>query len=178
MTTCKCDHLTIFASLMDPFDSTIGEPDTKALEMISIIGCTISLIAVLVTIAVSLVFWRAVKSPRAKVLLNLCVAVALSCIFVIVEGLARGNKVGCTVVAALFFTTSCSLCFSWMLCEGVLLYILLVKVFGGIAEEKVKYFYIFGWGFPAIIVAISLAATQAVGGTVTRTRAGLMFPAG
>ena len=33
-----------------------------------------------------------------------------------------------------------------MLCEGVLLYILLVKVFGGGAEEKVKYFYIFGWG--------------------------------
>ncbi|XP_068678749.1 adhesion G protein-coupled receptor B1-like [Montipora foliosa] len=162
ITTCKCDHLTIFASLMDPFDSTIGEPDTKALEMISIIGCTISLIAVLVTIAVSLVFWRAVKSPRAKVLLNLCVAVALSCIFVIVEGLARGNKVGCTVVAAFLHYFLLSL-FSWMLCEGVLLYILLVKVFGGIAEEKVKYFYIFGWGFPAIIVAISLAATQAVG---------------
>ncbi|XP_068681245.1 adhesion G protein-coupled receptor L4-like isoform X1 [Montipora foliosa] len=162
MTTCKCDHLTIFASLMDPFDSTIGEPDTKALEMISIIGCTISLIAVLVTIAVSLVFWRAVKSPRAKVLLNLCVAVALLCIFVIVEGLARGNKVGCTVVAAFLHYFLLSL-FSWMLCEGVLLYILLVKVFGGSAKEKVKYFYIFGWGFPAIIVAISLAATQAVG---------------
>ncbi|XP_068679872.1 adhesion G protein-coupled receptor L4-like isoform X2 [Montipora foliosa] len=162
MTTCKCDHLTIFASLMDPFNSTIGEPHKKALEMISIIGCTISLIAVLVTIAVSLVFWRAVKSPRAKVLLNLCVAVALSCIFVILEGLARGNKVGCTVVAAFLHYFLLSL-FSWMLCEGVLLYILLVKVFGGIAEEKVKYFYIFGWGFPAIIVAISLAATQAVG---------------
>ena len=74
--------------------------------MISIIGCTISLIAVLVTIAVSLVFWRAVKSPRAKVLLNLCVAVALSCIFVIVEGSARGNKVCFNIqtVYLLFFT--------------------------------------------------------------------------
>ncbi|XP_068678794.1 uncharacterized protein [Montipora foliosa] len=162
MTTCKCDHLTIFASLMDPFDSTIGEADTKALEMMSIIGCTISLIAVLVTIVVTLLFWRAVKSPRSKVLLNLCVAVALSCIFVIFEGSARGNKVGCTVVAAFLHYFLLSL-FSWMLCEGVLLYILLVKVFGGSAEEKVKYFYIFGWGFPAIIVAISLAATQAVG---------------
>ncbi|XP_068747903.1 uncharacterized protein [Montipora capricornis] len=162
MTTCKCDHLTIFAAIMDPFDSTIGEADTKVLEMLSIIGCTISLIAVLVTIVVTLLFWRAVKSTRAKVLLNLCVAVALSCIFVIVEGSARGNKVGCTVVAAFLHYVLLSL-FSWMLCEGVLLYILLVKVFGGIAEEKVKYFYIFGWGFPAIIVAISLAATQAVG---------------
>ena len=61
--------------------------------MMSIIGCTISLIAVLVTIVVTLMFWRAVKSPRSKVLLNLCVAVASSCIFVIFEGSARGNKV-------------------------------------------------------------------------------------
>ena len=36
--------------------------------------------------------------------------------------------------------------FSWMLCEGVLHYILLVKVLGGGAEDKVKYFYLFGWG--------------------------------
>lgn len=36
--------------------------------------------------------------------------------------------------------------FCWMLCEGVLLYFLLVKVFGGGAEDKVKYFYLFGWG--------------------------------
>ena len=36
--------------------------------------------------------------------------------------------------------------FSWMLCEGVLHYILLVQVFGVGAESKVKYFYVFGWG--------------------------------
>ncbi|XP_044174181.1 adhesion G-protein coupled receptor G4-like [Acropora millepora] len=161
-TTCNCDHLTIFASLMDPFDSEVGEAHRKALEMISIVGCSISLIAVLVTIAVSLMFWRAIKSPRAKVILNLCIAIALSCIFVISEGFARDNKVGCIVVAALLHYFLLAM-FSWMLCEGVLLYILVVKVFGGGAEEKVKYFYIFGWGFPAIIVAISLAVTQTVG---------------
>ncbi|XP_067032059.1 uncharacterized protein [Acropora muricata] len=161
-TTCNCDHLTIFASLMDLIDSNVGEAHRKALEMISIVGCSISLIAVLVTIAVSLIFWRAIKSPRAKVLLNLCIAIALSCIFVISEGFARDNKVGCIVVAALLHYFLLAM-FSWMLCEGVFLYILLVKVFGGGPEEKVKYFYIFGWGFPAIIVAISLAVTQTVG---------------
>ncbi|XP_074635576.1 uncharacterized protein LOC141893971 isoform X3 [Acropora palmata] len=161
-TTCKCDHLTIFASLMDPFDSNVGEAHRKALEMISIVGCSISLMAVLVTIAVSLMFWRAIKSPRAKVILNLCIAIALSCIFVISEGFARDNKVGCTVVAAFLHYFLLAM-FSWMLCEGVLLYLLLVKVFGGSVEEKVKYFYLFGWGFPAIIVVTSLAATRAVG---------------
>ncbi|KAK2547207.1 Adhesion G protein-coupled receptor L3 [Acropora cervicornis] len=146
-TTCNCDHLTIFASLMDPFDSEVGEAHRKALEMISIVGCSISLIAVLVTITVSLMFWRAIKSPRAKVILNLCIAIALSCIFVISEGFARDNKVACIVVAALLHYFLLAM-FSWMLCEGVLLYILVVKVFGG---------------FPVIIVAISLAVTQTVG---------------
>ena len=54
-------------------------------------------------------------------------------------------QAGCTVVAVFLHYFLLAL-FSWMLCEGVLLYILLVKVFGGGAEEKVKYFYIFGWG--------------------------------
>ena len=33
-----------------------------------------------------------------------------------------------------------------MLCEGVLHYFLIVKVFGGGVAVQVKYFYIFGWG--------------------------------
>ena len=76
----------------------VGEAHTKALEIISIVGCTISLLAVLITIAVTLFFWRVVKSPRAKVLLNLCVAIALSCIFVISEGSVRGNEVWLYIV--------------------------------------------------------------------------------
>ena len=71
----------------------VGEAHQRALEIISIVGCTISLVAVLITIAVTLFFWRVVKSPRAKVLLNLCFAIALSCVFVISEGWVRGNEV-------------------------------------------------------------------------------------
>ncbi|XP_078361558.1 adhesion G protein-coupled receptor B2-like [Oculina patagonica] len=161
-TTCQCDHLTIFASLMDPYGASVGEAHTKALEIISIVGCSISLLAVVVTIAVTLFFWRAVKSPRSKVLLNLCAAVAVSCILVISEGSARDNKVGCTILAALLHYFLLAL-FCWMLCEGVLHYFLIVKVFGGGAADKVKYFYIFGWGFPIIVVSISLGVTRADG---------------
>ena len=35
--------------------------------------------------------------------------------------------------------------FSWMLCEGILHYIVIVRVHGD-AEDKVKFFYLFGWG--------------------------------
>ena len=64
----------------------------EALEIISIVGCSISLLAVLITITVTLFFWRVLKSPRAKVLLNVCAAIAATCALAIVEGLAR-NKV-------------------------------------------------------------------------------------
>ena len=47
----------------------------------------------------TLCFWRALKSPRAKVLLNLCVAIAITCALAIFEGLAR--KKVCIPVYAL-----------------------------------------------------------------------------
>ena len=89
----KKPHTSVNLKFGLHFHFEVGEAHREALEMISIVGCSISLIAVLVTIAVSLIFWRAIKSPRAKVLLSLCIAIALSCIFVISEGFARDNKV-------------------------------------------------------------------------------------
>ena len=54
-------------------------------------------------------------------------------------------QVGCTVSASLLHYFLLAL-FCWMLCEGVLFYILIVKVVKGGGEDKVKYFYMFGWG--------------------------------
>ena len=54
-------------------------------------------------------------------------------------------QVGCKVVAALlhyFFTAV----FTWMLCEGIMLYFLLIKVFNnGLGQRKLFYLAI-GWG--------------------------------
>lgn len=162
ITTCECDHLTVFAALMDPYGSNTPLPNKKALEIISIIGCSISLFAVLITMAVTLFFWRDMKGPRVKVLLNLCAAIACSCILAILEGSARNEETKCIVVAALLHYFLLAL-FSWMLCEGILHYIFIIRVFHGDAEDKVKFFYLFGWGFPAIVVIISLSVTQLKG---------------
>lgn len=54
-------------------------------------------------------------------------------------------KVGCTVMAVLLHYFLLTV-FCWMLCEGILLYLVIVKVTGAIVEEKVKWFLIFGWG--------------------------------
>lgn len=54
-------------------------------------------------------------------------------------------KVGCTVMAVLLHYFLLAV-FCWMLCEGILLYFIIVKVIGAKVEEKVKWFLIFGWG--------------------------------
>ncbi|KAK3746252.1 hypothetical protein QZH41_005286 [Actinostola sp. cb2023] len=162
VTTCECDHLTVFAALMDPYGGPIPEGHRKALELISTIGCSISLFAVLLTIVVTMFFWKTLKAPRTIVLMNICVAIAVVCGLVIAEGTTRDTKVGCTVLAVLLHYFLLAV-FCWMLCEGVLLYLLIVKVIGAEVEEKVKFFLLFGWGFPLIIVGISLAVTQTQG---------------
>ena len=74
----------------------IPEEHRKALELISTIGCAISLFGVLLTILVTMFFWRTLKAPRTIVLMNLCVAIAVVCILVIAEGTARDSKVDYT----------------------------------------------------------------------------------
>ena len=93
-----CEVYFILVCLL--FSTQIGEGDRKALEIISVVGCSISLLGVLTTMAVTLFFWRVMKSPRSKVLLNLCTAIAVSCTLVIFEGLAR-NTVGSTRFSSL-----------------------------------------------------------------------------
>ena len=51
----------------------------------------------------------------------------------------------CTVSAGLLHYFLLAL-FCWMLCEGVLLYIVIGKAAISGVEDKVKYFYMFGWG--------------------------------
>ena len=52
----KKTHTSVNLKFGLNFHFEVGEAHRKALEMISIVGCSISLIAVLVTIAVSLMF--------------------------------------------------------------------------------------------------------------------------
>ena len=56
-------------------------------------------------------------------------------------------QAGCPVVAALLHYFLLAL-FSWMLCEGLLLFINVMKPHQtkSILGSKIQYFYIFGWG--------------------------------
>lgn len=72
-------------------------------------------------------------------------------------------QIACAVFAALlhfFFLAA----FTWMFLEGVQLYIMLVEVFES-EHSRRKYFYLVGYGMPALIVAVSAAVDYRSYGT-------------
>ncbi|NXP68309.1 AGRL3 protein, partial [Chloropsis cyanopogon] len=73
------------------------------------------------------------------------------------------TQIACAVFAALlhfFFLAA----FTWMFLEGVQLYIMLVEVFES-EHSRRKYFYLVGYGMPALIVAVSAAVDYRSYGT-------------
>ena len=69
--------------------------DRAALSWISVIGCTLSLIGILITLLVMMCFWKNLRSPRTRVLVNLCVAIAMTDVLVVAMEIADvQNQVG------------------------------------------------------------------------------------
>ncbi|KAH3702385.1 hypothetical protein DPMN_077403 [Dreissena polymorpha] len=64
--TCTCSHLTNFAVLMSPavIKTEEAHAHSRALGMFSIIGCSISIVGLALTIIVHIVFWRTLSSDR------------------------------------------------------------------------------------------------------------------
>ncbi|XP_046858688.1 adhesion G-protein coupled receptor D1-like [Xenia sp. Carnegie-2017] len=147
-----------------------SETHLKVLEFISTIGCSVSLVGLVFTILMHVCFWKHVKSPRCIVLINLCIAIGFADIFAVVERVARGNPVTilkrkyiqliyagsffCKSVAALLHYFLLSV-FTWMLCEGILLYILVIRLFHNVGRKHIKIFNFIGWGIPLITIAAS-----------------------
>ena len=69
--------------------------DRAVLSWISIIGCTLSLIGILVTLLVMMCFWKNLRSSRTRVLVNLCVAIAVTDVLIVaMEFVDVQNQVG------------------------------------------------------------------------------------
>ena len=64
--------------------------------------------------------------------------------YVAVQMINKLVQASCKLVAALLQYLFIS-AFCWMLCEGVILYMMLVTVFGNKLNKKV-FFFILGWG--------------------------------
>ncbi|KAM9843255.1 adhesion G protein-coupled receptor E5 [Aulostomus maculatus] len=157
-TVCSCNHLSSFAVLMALYEI---EEDKFALQLISWVGLSLSLICLFLCILTfSLI--RSIQSPRTTIHLHLCISLFIA-ILIFLAGISRTeNQVGCAVVAGLlhfFFLAA----FCWMCLEGVQLFRMVVLVFN--TSFKTLYMMAAGYGVPAVIVAISASVNAKGYGT-------------
>ena len=148
MTVCKCNHLTHFAILLSAKHLKISYIQTLTLQIIGYIGVSTSLVAMAVTLFVLLFLEcklnvivyknRPLITIRNYIHIQLCVTLGIAQIIFVAgieprfgeRHLVGGVPVGCRLVAVLlhyWFLVS----FMWMLMEGVVLYIALVRIFVG-----------------------------------------------
>ncbi|XP_063703542.1 uncharacterized protein LOC134833224 [Culicoides brevitarsis] len=169
---CGCTHLTHFAYLVmgthfhsmdDIEEHRITEAKhAEALDFITFIGCSLSLIGILgiAVTAVAFKSWR--EKPGTKVLLHLSAAIALEMIliaYVNTEALSKrlvleNATLNCVILGAAMHY-SILVVFSWMLITAFLQFMRYVKVLG---ETRPPRFLLksslIGWVIPLIPVLI------------------------
>uniref|UniRef100_A0A7N8YDR0 Adhesion G protein-coupled receptor L3-like n=1 Tax=Mastacembelus armatus TaxID=205130 RepID=A0A7N8YDR0_9TELE len=162
-TSCSCTHLTSFAVLMAHVE--VKKADSVhdlLLDVITWVGILLSLVCLLICIF-TFCFFRGLQTDRNTIHKNLCINLFIAESLFLV-GINRADQpIACAVFAALlhfFFLAA----FTWMFLEGVQLYIMLVEVFES-EHSRTKYFYLAGYGVPAVIVAVSAAVDYRSYGT-------------
>ncbi|XP_065903374.1 adhesion G protein-coupled receptor L3-like isoform X2 [Dysidea avara] len=158
---CSTTHLTSFAVLVDVSGEDTHSQNHEALSVVSYIGCAISIVCLLVAACLFIVLRKKVFIQEHHFLhLNLSIALLLG-LTAFVSGIETASeyRASCLIVAILlhyFFMAT----FSWMLCEGILLFTMMKFVFyKGFFKSKV-FFLLLGWGMPIPIVAVSAAVSH------------------
>ncbi|XP_038050907.1 uncharacterized protein LOC119724059 [Patiria miniata] len=152
-TVCLCDHATNFAVLVNIHGQKVT---SLALDIISKIGCIVSIVALVITIAM----YSSLRSLRSKTPSRILISFSLSllCLYLVfVAGIEQtSSRVGCIVVAVLmhYFTLTSV---AWMGVEAAGMYLKLVRVFNSNVEHFMIKASVVAWGLPALIVGVILA---------------------
>ncbi|XP_038049732.1 uncharacterized protein LOC119723239 [Patiria miniata] len=157
-TECHCDHATSFAVLVDIHGQKYS---SLALDIISKIGCAVSIASLVFTI----IIYLSIKSLREKTpsRILVCFSFSLLCLYLVfLIGIEQtSSRIGCIIVAVLmhYFTLSSM---AWMGVEATNLYLKLVKVFNSNVEHFMVKASIAAWGLPMIVVGVILAVDYTV----------------
>ncbi|XP_074098366.1 latrophilin Cirl isoform X4 [Cotesia typhae] len=151
-TVCECNHLTNFAVLMDVHAVKLDMTHQVALQIVTYVGCIISIVCLVLTIMTFQLF-RGLKSDRTTIHKNLCVCLLIAEILFVCGIGQTDQRIVCGVVAGLLhFFFLCA--FAWMFLEGFQLYVMLIEVFEA-EKSRLRWYYLIAYGGPLLIVAIS-----------------------
>nr|XP_042714876.1 adhesion G protein-coupled receptor E3-like [Chrysemys picta bellii] len=177
-TICSCDHLSSFALLMGHTEVEESYP----LTIITYMGLTLSLLCLLLAI-LTFLLCRSIRNISTSLHLQLCLCLFLAnllfltavtrtgippppnSVFPFPEAKSQSSvlscpQVVCAVIAG-FLHYLFLACFTWMFLEGLHLFLtvrnLKVVNYTRANRFKKRFMYLFGYGSPALIVAISAA---------------------
>ncbi|CAI9743479.1 G-protein coupled receptor 126-like [Octopus vulgaris] len=152
---CSCDHLTSFALLMNVYQKPVV--NIHPLSITSYIGCGISFVCLILTIIIHVCCKNLRKLMASKILVNLCVSLAITNLIFLVGMQPYASKItdACKAVAALlhyFLMTS----LMWMAVEALHVFLAAVDVFRTFESHFLLTSSIVAWGVPGVIVIITL----------------------
>ncbi|XP_051920032.1 adhesion G-protein coupled receptor G5-like [Hippocampus zosterae] len=152
--TCSCDHLTYFGILL--VSAPLSDADEAVLSYLSLIGCTLSLISLVITLLLFIAKRKLREDVSMKVHANLAVALILLNAHFLSSRAAALSPDGICFYVALALHYSLLTTFSWMALESFHLYLLLVRVFNIYIRRYMLKLGLAGWGLPAAIVILAV----------------------
>ncbi|XP_039369919.1 adhesion G protein-coupled receptor E3-like isoform X2 [Mauremys reevesii] len=162
-TNCSCDHLSSFALLM----GLSGVKESYPLKIITYVGLTLSLLCLLLAI-LTFLLCRSIWNVSTSLHLQLCLCLFLADLLFLTTVTRTDSQVVCAVIAG-FLHYLFLACFSWMFLEGLHLFLtvrnLKVVNYTSASRFKKRFMFPFGYGFPALVVAISAAVNHKGYGT-------------
>ncbi|XP_055886850.1 adhesion G protein-coupled receptor E5-like isoform X2 [Biomphalaria glabrata] len=152
---CKCNHLTSFAVLMGPKQLA----EYQALTALTITGCSVSILCLIITIVVYLYLWRYVKSERSVLLVNLCVCMLISYLVFLV-GIDKTNDQNLCQFIAIFLHYSLLCVFFNFLSQGLALYKYIFNMSG---QPRMEILLSVTYMTPLLIVGVTALVNKAEG---------------
>lgn len=152
--TCRCTHLTHFAEVLIPKD-VFSEENETTLEIISLIGCFLSLFGLLMIVLTAIMFrsWRSDFNNKIWIQLTVALLINVISFLIIVFSKFEDYTSFCmTVGIILHYAVLASFC--WMLVAAVISYRKLVLVFATDPRRRLLKASAFSWLFPLIIVVM------------------------
>ncbi|XP_045149837.1 adhesion G-protein coupled receptor G5 [Echinops telfairi] len=162
---CHCNHLSYFAVLMQLSSARLTAEQLASLTHISLVGCSVSIVASLLTILLH-VHTRKQSDSMTRIHVNLHGSVLLlNATFLLSPVLAAPSapESACTGLAAILHYALLS-CLTWMAIEGFNLYLLLLRVYNIYIRRYLLKLCAVGWGVPAVLVLLVLVVKSSVYG--------------
>ncbi|XP_051827665.1 adhesion G protein-coupled receptor E3-like isoform X1 [Antechinus flavipes] len=152
-TVCSCSHFSSFAVLM----ASVELKEDFVLTIITYVGLGLSLLCLFLA-ALTFLLCRAIRGTGTLLHLQLSLCLFLANLLFLI-GIERTElKIMCSIIAGgLHYLYLAA--FTWMFLEGLHLFLtvrnLRVANYTGASRFKKRFMYPFGYGIPAVIVAVS-----------------------